>query len=402
MKKLVAPIGLVALVLFAVAPAFAADEEDEELDLLEHEVDAPYLDFEPFGVVELPRIFLLEDASGSWTLEAYSSTKSALRSGGYMVVLEETEDGHAEAASTEELIAQHEHLHATLVPAGDAHIVADFSITKHYVFGLLGALLTLIIFIRLANQYKKGIGRETAPRGVFQNMFETLIVFVRDEIAKPNIGDKYQTFLPYLLTAFFFILFCNLLGLVPYGAAATANIVVTGILAFFTFLIGHLYASKDHWRHLLTGPPGVPKLIRALLIPVEILGLIARHAALAIRLFANMTAGGLVILSLLSLIFIFNGLFGSVIGWTVAPFSVLLTLFIFLVKLLVAFIQAYVFTILSALFIGMAVEEHHEHEDSAPEHHGVAHEEVTPHLIGDDEVEERTHVHRQPEPVVAG
>jgi F-type H+-transporting ATPase subunit a len=212
------------------------------------------------------------------------------------------------------------------------------------------------------------------------------------------MGDKYERFLPFLLTAFFFILFANLFGLVPYGAAATSNIMVTGVLAFFTFIIGQIYASADHWKHIFW-PPGVPVLVKIILIPVEFLGLFTKHIALAIRLFANMTAGTLVILSLLALIFIVNSLFGDVAAMLASPFSVLLTLFISLVKLLVAFIQAYVFAMLSALFIGMAIEEHHDHEHAAPvegptpglsEDHGA----VTPHtLMGDDgEARERTQV----------
>jgi len=227
----------------------------------------------------------------------------------------------------------------------------------------------------VAQRYRKGIGRTTAPRGVLQNLAEVFIVFVRDEIARPNIGEKADRFLPYLLTAFFFILFCNLLGLVPNLGAATSNLAVTGALALFTFIIGTIYASKDHWKHIFW-PPGVPVYVKPILIPVEIMGLFTRHAALAIRLFANMAAGTLVILSLIGLIFMINALFGALAAWLSTLPSVLLTLFISAIKLLVAFIQAYVFTLLSALFIGMSVaehgHEHHEHEeDNEPVVHAV-------------------------------
>ncbi len=211
----------------------------------------------------------------------------------------------------------------------------DLSITRHYVFGLIAALLVLALFIPVAQRYRKGVGRATAPRGVLQNLAEVFIVFVRDEIARPNIGEKADRFLPYLLTAFFFILFCNLLGLVPNLGAATSNLAVTGVLALFTFIIGTIYASKDHWKHIFW-PPGVPVFVKPILIPVEIMGLFTRHAALAIRLFANMTAGTLVILSLIGLIFMINALFGALAAWLSTLPSVLLTLFISAIKLLVA------------------------------------------------------------------
>lgn len=417
-------ISLLAVLMWVlVAPAsWAADGDDEELDvnylLIGHAADGYYVDFEPFGKVELPRIFLLkDDETGGWSLDVYGSTKAAVLNGHYTVV-HEGDDGEAAAAdatgtadeadhgdaahSPEETVASGEHLHGSLAAPAGHEIVLDLSFTRHYIFGLLAALIVLGVFIPLGQRYKRGVGRETAPQGVFQNMFETLVIFVRDEIAKPNLGDKYKRFLPFLLTAFFFILFCNLFGLVPYGAAATSNIMVTGVLAFFTFIIGQIYASADHWKHIFW-PPGVPVLVKIILIPVEFLGLFTKHIALAIRLFANMTAGTLVILSLLALIFIVNSIFGDVAAMLASPFSVLLTLFISLVKLLVAFIQAYVFTMLSALFIGMAVEEHHDHEHAVPvegptpaltEDHGA----VTPHtLMGDDgEARQRTQV---PQPV---
>lgn len=245
-------------------------------------------------------------------------------------------------------------------------LILDLSITRHLVFAWIGALLVIVIFVTLARRYQRGIGRETAPKGLFHNMFETLFMFVRDEIARPNLGEKTERFLPFLSTAFFFILFCNLLGLVPFGATATANISVTAVLAAFTFVITQVSANKDHWAHLF-GPPGTPLPVRFILFPVEFLGLFTKPIALAIRLFANMTAGHLVILSLIGLIFTFNGLFGPAGGYGISPVSIAFSLGIYLLELLVATIQAYIFTMLSALFIGMAVEDHgHHHEE---EHH---------------------------------
>jgi len=245
--------------------------------------------------------------------------------------------------------------------------VVDLSITRHLIFELLAMVIVGGVFIYLAQRYKHGTGRMEAPHGVLQNMMEVMVVFVRDEIAKPNIqGDKWRTFLPYLLTAFFFILVANILGLVPFAGAATSNIAVTGVMAVMTFVIGLLYGSADHYKELFTGPPDAPGFVRVILVPIEIIGLVMRHLALAIRLFANMLGGSLIIFSLLGLIFIMNVVFGEAVAWGTTIISIGFTVFILLVKLLVAFIQAYVFTALSALFIGMSVEEHHhDGHDSA-------------------------------------
>lgn len=396
-RHLLGPTFLTAFLLLYAGPAWAA-AEGEELDTVEHTADGVYLDFAPFGAVELPRIFLIRRSDGSIGIDAFASTNRALRSGSYVLVHEEV-DGHLEHVSDESILAEmiegKVHLHSSILPASGALIV-DLSITRHLVFGIVAALVTLLIFVSLARQYKSGRGRETAPRGVFQNMFESAVVFVRDQIAKPNIGDKYQTFLPFLLTAFFFILFSNILGLVPFGGAATSNVSVTVVLAAFTFVLGQVHASKDHWKHVFW-PPGVPFLIKFILIPVEFIGLFTKHAALAIRLFANMMAGSLVILSLIGLIFTFNAIFGGAVAAGVAPVSLLMTLFISFVKLLVAFIQAYVFTMLSALFIGMAVAEHTEHEEETPALHETIRD-VTPLITRDGDVVQAKTVdgYRQP------
>ena len=388
---------LIAVVLAALcwAPAPAQAAEGGTVDIVGHAADGFYLDFQPLAKVELPRIFLMEDASGSTTLRAYPSTAAALRSGDFVLV-KEGDDGPkriTESSTLEEQIESGKHLYASIAPAeGTGSVMLDFSITRHLVFGLFAMLLTAFVALRLAGMYKRGVGRDEAPQGTFQNAFEALIIYIRDDVAKPTLGEKYEKFLPYLLTAFFFILFANLLGLVPYGAAATSNLAVTGMLAVFTFVIGQVYASKEHWKHILLGPPEVPVLVRIILVPVEILGLLTRHAALAIRLFANMTAGALVIFSLLGLIFIVNVIFGSGAAYGAAVPSIFLTVFISVVKLLVAFIQAYVFTMLSALFIGMAVEEHHHEEGPTPEgpHDQAGH--VTPAIAGDGMSDEKTRV----------
>ncbi len=380
--------------------AYAA-AEGGELDTVEHTADGVYVDFAPFGALELPRIFLVRGENGNFRLDTFSSSRAALQSGEYVLV-HEADDGHLEHVSDEAVLArmmdEKQHLHSAVLPAS-GYLVVDFSITRHLVFGILAALITLLIFVNLARKYRTGQGRNTAPRGVFQNMFESAVVFVRDEIAKPNIGDKYPRFLPFLLTAFFFILFGNLLGLVPFGSAPTSNISVTIVLAVFTFVLGQVFASKDHWRHIFW-PPGVPFAVKLILIPVEFIGLFTKHAALAIRLFANMMAGSLVILSLIGLIFTFNTLFGGAVATGVAPVSLVMTLFISVVKLLVAFIQAYVFTMLSALFIGMAVAEHATHEGELPEHHDTMGD-ITPHVLGNVDVLQSTTVDRHRETVAA-
>ncbi|MFZ2285799.1 MAG: F0F1 ATP synthase subunit A [Bacteroidales bacterium] len=230
----------------------------------------------------------------------------------------------------------------------------DFSITKA-IFGMMvSAAILLWLMIAMAASYKKsGI---SAPKGL-QGFFEPIIMFIRDDIAIPNLGDhKYSRFMPYLLTVFFFILFNNLLGLIPifpFGANVTGNINVTFVLAICTFLITQISANRTHWRHVIAAP-GVPFWLLPIMIPIEIIGLFSKPFALMVRLFANITAGHIIVLSLVSLIFIFKSVL-------VAPVSIIFVLFMYCIELLVAFLQAYVFTLLSALFIGMATAEPDNH-----------------------------------------
>ncbi|MCY4172204.1 MAG: F0F1 ATP synthase subunit A [Bacteroidetes bacterium] len=347
-----------ALVLIFPSESMASDED--EFDAVHHSSDGYYLDFLPIGKVELPRILIIRSDLTGYGLRVYPSTKSALRSG--EILAEMPDDGHQEnTEDVEALINSGKHLDAKLVPI-EGTVFLDLSITKHLIFALLASGILLVIFIGLARRYTQGIGRTTAPRGIFQNLFETLVVFVRDDIAVPNLGKKHALrFLPYLLTAFFFILTCNLLGLVPFGATATSNLNVTAVLATFTFVLTQVNGSKDHWRHVFW-PPGMPVAVKFLLIPTEIIGLFTKPIALAIRLFANLTAGHLVILSLIGMIFILSDQFGNAIGYGVVPISLGFTLFVMFLELLIAFIQAYIFTILSALFIGMALADHSHSE----------------------------------------
>ncbi|WP_131536516.1 F0F1 ATP synthase subunit A [Pedobacter nototheniae] len=228
--------------------------------------------------------------------------------------------------------------------------VVDFSITKNVAAMFVAILVILIVFIAVASAYKKRVGK--APKGL-QSFIEPIIVFVRDDIAKPNIGHKYAKFMPYLLTVFFFIWFNNLLGLVPIfpgGANVTGNIALTFVMAIATMLVVNLNGNKYYWKHILL--PDVPWWLYPIMIPVELIGIISKPFALMIRLFANITAGHIIVLSLISLIFIFKTL-------AIAPVSVAFVLFMDVLELLVAFLQAFIFTLLTALFIGMAVEEHH-------------------------------------------
>lgn len=227
----------------------------------------------------------------------------------------------------------------------------DFSVTKNVFAMLFSVALLLVIFLPVAGAYKKRQGK--SPKGL-QSFVEPIILFVRDDVARPNLGHKYRAYMPYLLTVFFFIWFNNMLGLVPFfpgGANVTGNIALTAVLAVCTYLITTFKGNKHYWKHIFW-MPGVPVPIKIFLIPLEIMGTLTKPIALAIRLFANITAGHILVMSLLCLIFIFNSL------W-IAPASIFFAVFIGLIEFLVAFIQAFIFTILSALFIGLAVEDHH-------------------------------------------
>ncbi len=378
---------LLSAIALAAMPSAALAAEDGELDALHHSANAYYLDFTPIGKLQLPRIFVVQREDGSYGLELFRSTAAAILEGGWVAEIESKGD-EGDAYAEEGAHAADNHvqeagpyagitlaqLEGHLVPPGGGHVVLDLSLSKHLVFAWLGMLVVVLIMTRMAGMYSRGQGRDTAPKGIFQNLFETLIIFVRDDIARPNLGDKAEKYTPYLLTAFFFILTCNLLGLVPFGATATSNLMVTTVLATFTFVLTQLGGTKDYWMHILW-PPGIPAFVKPILMPVEILGIFTKPIALAIRLFANLTAGHLVILSLIGLIFSFAKIFGPGVGYAVAPVSIAFALFIYFLELLVSFIQAYVFTMLSALFIGMAVQEHHHDHDEA---HGDHHAEHAP------------------------
>jgi F-type H+-transporting ATPase subunit a len=232
--------------------------------------------------------------------------------------------------------------------------VLDFSITKS-VFGILAiGLLMILAFSSLARQYKK----KSIPTG-FGRVLEPLVLYVRDEIARPNIGDKYyRKFTGYLLTVFFFIWSLNLLGLTPLGFNVTGQIAVTACLAIFTLVIYNFSGNKGYWGHMLW-MPGVPVLIRPVLAVIELAGaFLIKPFSLLVRLFANISAGHIVVMSLIGIMVVMKTELGA-FGATILSFA--LSLFITLIEVLVAFLQAYIFTMLSALFIGMAVQEHDHH-----------------------------------------
>ena len=361
-------IGAVIAALLLAIPStdHESDAGDGNPDAVGHSADGYYFDLMVgHRKIELPRLFLTRGADGGVRFDVFGSTHAAVESGRY--TLANAEGLPLAEADLRTLAEEHKQFYYPVI-ARDGAIVIDFSISRQILFVFISALVLLIIAFRLAGRYRKGIGASQAPKGAWQNMLEVMMLFIRDEVAKPAIGPKYKKYVPYLTTAFFFILLGNLLGLVPWGVTATSNIMVTATLAFFTFLITQFSGSKDYWTHIFW-PPNVPVGIKFILIPIEIIGIFTKPVALAFRLFGNMISGHIAIVSLLGLIFIFSAKIGPVVGGLFVLFSVPLTIFIYLLKILVSFIQAYIFTMLSSVFIGMALEEHHheEHAHHAPD-----------------------------------
>ncbi len=321
--------------LITPLPAVANEVEETEssLDVMGKVLDHDYVEIAGKKIY-LPRIFYVD---GNFYF--YSNTQSALESGEFV----ESEIGG-------------------IVRADGKPITIDFSISAHLIFFWLGVFLTFLITWLAARRYRRGVGSETEPRGVLQNLFEVFFVFVRDDIAKEYIpGEKYHKYVNYLFSVFLAISFMNLFGLFPWGITPTANLTVTATLAGITFLITQVSGTRDHWEHVFMFP-GVHPLVRIILTPVEIIGLFTKPFALAIRLFANMLSGKIMIVSILGLIFVFTDMFGAWLGVGSSVFWVLLTALLYVLKGFIALLQAYIFTLLSAVFIGMAAEEHH-HED---------------------------------------
>ncbi len=227
----------------------------------------------------------------------------------------------------------------------------DFSITKSVLMIMVTGILMLLLFTGLAKSFGKGPIAKGAGR-----FFEPIIVYIRDEIAIPNIGEKhYKKYMSFLLTVFFFVWFLNLFGLTPLGINVTGNIAVTFALALLTFLITQFSGNKNYWKHIFW-MPGVPVPMKIILAPIELLGVFIKPFALMIRLYANIMAGHIVLMSLVGLMFVFK-------NWIGSSLSFVLAFAISMIELLVALLQAYIFTMLSALYFGFAVEEH-EHDEA--------------------------------------
>lgn len=227
----------------------------------------------------------------------------------------------------------------------------DFSITKSFFMIIVVSVLMFLLFAGLGKSYKKN-GSIAKGAGRF---FEPIIIYIRDEIAIPNIGEKhYRKYMSFLLTIFFFIWFSNIFGLTPLGVNITGNLAITGALALMTYLITTFTAKKDYWKHIFW-MPGVPVLMKFVLAPIELLGTIIKPFSLMIRLYANMLAGHVVLMSLIALMYKADSIVGS-------PLAFLLSFVLTLLEVLVALLQAYIFTMLAALYFGAASEEHHHEE----------------------------------------
>lgn len=329
--------GLILVVFGSVfSPVLAAEEQEHEAEpfnasevILHHVMDDHQWHFADWLVLPLPVIVYSEEKG----LDVFSSSRFY--------------DDHHQVVEYNGYKLEHNHIY--LADSGKA--VFDLSITKNVAMLFINAGLLLFVFLSVAKGFKRNEGK--APKGL-QSFFEPIILFVRDEIVKPNIGHHYEKYLPYMLTLFFFILFGNLLGLLPGAGNLTGNIAVTMTLAVFTFLITNFSGNKGYWGHIFW-TPGVPLPLRIVILPVEIIGIFTKPFSLMIRLFVAITAGHIVLLSLICLTFIF----GSIL---VGLGSSLIVLFINLIELLVAGIQAYVFTMFSSMYIGMAVADHgHDH-----------------------------------------
>lgn len=240
----------------------------------------------------------------------------------------------------------------------------DLSITKTSAAIMIAVALLILLVMLTKRAYRQ---RGTQPPHGLQSLMEMLVVYVRDSIARPMIGEKhYERYLPYMLTLFFFIFLCNILGLIPFfpaGANITGNVAVTATLAVITFFITNLSGNRHYWTDIFN-TPGVPAWLKIFpLMPlVEFIGIFTKPIVLMIRLFANMTAGHIIILSFVVIIFILSNTFSIGVGAGVSVISILFAVFISVLECLVAYIQAFVFTMLTALYIGMAVSEpEHKH-----------------------------------------
>lgn len=338
---------------------------ENELDygsVIMHHISDDYV-FQVFGSIHLPLpIIIYEKGEGFHVFNSnkllvqdekhLSNEKFYYHHGKLMIPVLDAE-GHVQHDENGNVIGKAEARLGDLF-TGNPNVFYNFSVTKN-VFGLfLSIFVLLLVFTSVAKTYKKN--PNTAPKGL-QGMMEIIIVFVRDEIAKPFIGNKYEKFMPYLLSIFFFIWVNNLLGLIPFfpgGANVTGNIAVTLFLSLGSLIMVFIYGNRHFWGHILN-PPGMPLPVKLLLVPIEFIGIFTKPFSLMIRLFANITAGHIIILSIIGITFIVQSV-------VVGVFTSLFTVAMLVLELLVAAIQAYIFTLLTAQMIGGAVEEVHHDE----------------------------------------
>jgi F-type H+-transporting ATPase subunit a len=243
-----------------------------------------------------------------------------------------------------------------VVPVDPSVKVYDLSLTRNVVQMLLAMIILVWLMIGIARKYSKGNGVTSAPKG-WQNAIEPVVTFVRDEIAKPNLGSRYSRYMPFLLTVFFFILINNIIGLIPGTANVTGNIAFTLVLGVISFIVILISSNGHYWKHIFWPP--VPHGIKPIMIIVEFMSIFTKPFALIIRLFANMLAGHIIIFCLIALIFIFGNL-NRIAGWGFTPISIGFSVFIYFIEILVAFLQAYIFTNLTAVFVGQALEGSHD------------------------------------------
>ncbi len=348
-KKGIKTFKILAVILFFIAaPIFvanassseeSADKEFSPSEMIMHHIQDTH-EFHIWGELAMPLPIIL------WT----DNGLDVFMSGGFY---------HGDGTITTDkgsYVLEHEHIYYAGELGEDEHASKplDFSITRNVFSLFLSFALISWVFISIAGKYKKR--GTSAPKGM-QSFFEPIIIYVRDEIVIPNVGEKKAgKYLPYLLTLFFFIWINNLIGLIPFfpgGSNLSGNIAFTFTLSVLTFLIVQFSANKAYWKHIFW-MPGVPTPVRFILAPIELLGTVSKAFALMIRLFANISGGHIVVLSLASMVFMFKS---YVVGGVVTPFL----LFIMVLELMVAAIQAYVFTLLTSLFIGMAVAEDDHH-----------------------------------------
>jgi F-type H+-transporting ATPase subunit a len=327
---------VILLTFSATALAASGEDEDKTSFIMHHIKDSHEWHFATVGhthlTLSLPVIIYSSDRG----FEFYSSSSFV-----------DPDTHHFGVEYNGYFIDDHDKLQAV----DESRSFIDLSITKNVAMLFLILAVTLYLMLSASKFYKKHPNK--APKGI-ASFVEPIVVFVRDEIAMPNIGPKYKKFTPYLLSLFFFIWIGNLLGLLPGAANLTGNIAVTITLAMITFFITNLNGNKEYWKHVVA-TPGVPLPLLLIIVPVEIIGLFTKPFALTVRLFVAITAGHIVILSFIGLIFVFE-------SYAVGVASTIMVVFINVIELLVATIQAYVFTLFSAMYIGSAVAEHgHEH-----------------------------------------